>query len=62
MLFIINSLLQLVQTSRANIDMHNFTNCSILSYSVSTFKLNNSVPNMKNDDSDVDDDVEQDIF
>ena len=37
---ILDSLLQLVQVNRANIGMHNFANCSILPYSISTFKLN----------------------
>ena len=38
---ILDSLLQSVQVNKANIGMHNFVNCSILPYSVSTFKLNN---------------------
>ena len=39
---IINSLLQSVQANRENIDTCNFVNCSILPYSISTFKLNGS--------------------
>ena len=38
----INSLLQSVQTIRANIDMCNFVNCFILPYKISTFNLNGS--------------------
>ena len=41
--FIINSQLQSVQASRANINTLNFAICSIVPYSISTFKLNGSV-------------------
>ena len=42
MLFSINTLLQLVQISRANINTHKFTNCSILLNNISIFKLDGS--------------------
>ena len=38
----INSLLQTVQANRANIDTHNFFNCSILPYSISIVELNSN--------------------
>ena len=38
--YIINSLLQSTEASMANLDECNLVNCSILSYSISTFKLN----------------------
>jgi hypothetical protein len=53
---IINSLLQLVHDNRANIDTHNFANCFILIYSISTLTLNISVgalPWTKNGDGDI---------
>ena len=43
MFLIINSLLQSTHANRANIDTHNFVNCSILPYSISIVKLNGNV-------------------
>ena len=43
MFLIINSLPQSIQANRANIDMCNFINCSIIPNGTSTFKLNGSV-------------------
>ena len=43
MFLIINLLLQSVQVNRENIDTCNFVDCSILPYSISTFKLNGGV-------------------
>ena len=39
-IIIINSLLQSIQVSRANIDTCNFVNCPILPYNTSLFKFN----------------------
>ena len=52
-----------IQVSRANIDTCNFANCSILPYSIGTFKLNSNAwalsfePWMENDNN-----IEQDEF